>query len=374
MALVSRLTVLESKEPEPEDIMCAALAVIFPDDVMVQHGDPDHALEWRSPHLPPGKHLRITLADPPDRHDRYLFSHYLWNASLLVAEFVEAASLGVPLGMPSGVGRGSSSPRGKMIPGPPAASPRIGAEDEDEEEEEVDLSVFSVRGKRVLEVGAGTALPSMVASLVGASRVAATDYPSPIVLETLAANVAANASAENSPLHPPRVVPIEVYGHKWGDLPTSSPVFEDAEADEDDEEEENGSASAAASREWKRQQRERDQAFATANAGAFDVVLSCDCLWMPWQHAGLRRSISHFLAPGPGARALVAAGFHTGRGELRGFFDSEALARLGLEVERIWERDCHGAERPWSLDRGLEDVTERKRWLVVAVLRRIRST
>ena len=136
MALVSRLTVLESKEPEPEDIMCAALAVIFPDDVMVQHGDPDHALEWRSPHLPPGKHLRITLADPPDRHDRYLFSHYLWNASLLVAEFVEAASLGVPLGMPSGVGRGSSSPRGKMIPGPPAASPRIGAEDEDEEEEE----------------------------------------------------------------------------------------------------------------------------------------------------------------------------------------------------------------------------------------------
>ena len=49
------------------------------------------------------------------------------------------------------------------------------------------------------------------------------------------------------------------------------------------------------------------------------------------------------------------------------------LARLGLEVERIWERDCHGAERPWSLDRGLEDVTERK-WLVVAVLRRIRST
>ena len=359
MALVSRLTVLESKEPEPEDIMCAALATIFPDDVMVQHGDPDHALEWTSPHLPPGKRLRISLADPPGQNDRYLFSHYLWNASLLLAEFVEAGSLGVPLAAPSGLGRWKSSPASSG--GEPEAEP------------EPDLSLFSVRGKRVLEVGAGTALPSMLASLVGASRVVATDYPSPIVLETLAANVAANASAENSPLDPPRAVPVEVHGHEWGRLPSSSPVFEVGSTTAEDEKEEEDDETSEASREWKRQQRVRDLAFAAEGAGAFDVLMVCDCLWMPWQHARLRRSVAHFLAPGPAARAHVVAGFHTGRAQLRGFFDAAALAALGLEVERIWERDCDGAERPWSLDRGVEDITERKRWLVVAILRRIQG-
>lgn len=63
-------------------------------------------------------------------------------------------------------------------------------------------------------------------------------------------------------------------------------------------------------------------------------------------------------------------GFHTGRARTREFFRGERLAGVGLEVERIWERDCDGAEREWSWDRGVEDVGERKRWLVFAVLRR----
>lgn len=63
-------------------------------------------------------------------------------------------------------------------------------------------------------------------------------------------------------------------------------------------------------------------------------------------------------------------GFHTGRASTREFFRGERLAGVGLEAERIWERDCDGAEREWSWDRGVEDVGERKRWLVFAVLRR----
>jgi EEF1A N-terminal glycine/lysine methyltransferase len=57
---------------------------------------------------------------------------------------------------------------------------------------------------------------------------------------------------------------------------------------------------------------------------------------------------------------------------MSGFFDAEALqSDAGLEVERIWERDCDGRERPWVAEQEEEDITVRKRWLVVAVLRRI---
>ncbi|RYP57743.1 hypothetical protein DL769_009303 [Monosporascus sp. CRB-8-3] len=375
MALISRLALLGPESAEPEDILGESLAVIFPNDVMVQHGDPDRPLAWTSPHLP--RPLRLAVAEPPDRHDRYLFSHYLWNSSLLLAELVEAGTLGVPLAAPSwlgapppprpgggggggGNGAGTSARRGSDDAGEVEGAEKEEAGDDDTgsgngvplpetgsneapsdrqprepEEKAADLSIFSMRGKRILELGAGTALPSLVASVAGAAGVATTDYPSPAIIETLARNVAANAVAANSPLSPPAACPVEVHGHEWGDL--SSP-------------------------------------FAARNRGAFDRVVSCDCLWMPWQHGNLRRSIGWFLAPGPEARAWVVAGFHTGRVQMRGFFDAEALrADAGLEVERIWERDCDGAERAWVWDGGPEDVSGLKRWLVVAVLRRVRD-
>jgi hypothetical protein len=58
---------------------------------------------------------------------------------------------------------------------------------------------------------------------------------------------------------------------------------------------------------------------------------------------------------------------------MREFFEREALARVGLEVEHMWERDCNGQDRGWAWDRGIEDVTLRKRWLAVGVLKRIRK-
>src|SRR4051794_34470546 len=57
------------------------------------HGDADHGLEYKSPHLP--KPLQIDLADPVVDEDRKLFSHYLWNSSLLLAELVESGTLGL---------------------------------------------------------------------------------------------------------------------------------------------------------------------------------------------------------------------------------------------------------------------------------------
>lgn len=78
----------------------------------------------------------------------------------------------------------------------------------------------------------------------------------------------------------------------------------------------------------------------------------------------------HFLSPSPNARVWVIAGFHTGRAKLVQFF--VVAAAEGLEVEEIWERDVDGNERAWATERdgGREDITGRKRWLVIAILRR----
>ena len=60
------------------------------------------------------------------------------------------------------------------------------------------------------------------------------------------------------------------------------------------------------------------------------------------------------------------AGFHTGREKMRGFYKEDALREVSLEVER----NAEGSEGEWVTDRGIEDVTERKRWLVVAILKK----
>ncbi len=303
MALTSRLTLTGPPESDPEDFLSSSLGVIFPDDITNQHGDADHDLAYTSPHLP--KPLHISLADPQAEEDRRLFSHYLWNASLLLAEFVEAGTLGLSLEPPAGIEAHAS------------LSPPV--------------SHFNVTGLATVELGAGTALPSLLSALLGARRVLVTDYPAPAVMKTLKHNAALNVQPALSPFGRIAADGINVEGHSWGEL--SDPL-------------------------------------ALENHHVFDRVFVADCLWMPWQHENLHRSIEWFLGEGPDARAWIVAGFHTGREKMRGFFDPGTLAGAGLEVERIWERDCDGEERAWVWDRGLEDVGVRKRWLVVAILRR----
>lgn len=92
---------------------------------------------------------------------------------------------------------------------------------------------------------------------------------------------------------------------------------------------------------------------------------------MPWEHDNLARSMLHFLSPAPDARVFVMAGFHTGRAKLAPFFE-RAVPQEGLEVEEIWEMDADGKRRVWEPERAEEPVGERKRWLVVARLRRRR--
>ncbi|KAL2126089.1 hypothetical protein VTI74DRAFT_1722 [Chaetomium olivicolor] len=297
MALVARLSLSGPSTTDPEDFFASSLGIIFPDDVTVQHGDADHSLLYTSPHLP--RPLPLALADVTAESDRRLFSHYLWNSSLLLAELIEAGTLGLAVPGVGGLG--------------------------------MEVAKWDVTGLGIVELGAGTALPSIMAGLLGARRVVVTDYPAVPVLKTLRENVTGAVKAGFAPEGRFRDPEVVVEGHAWGGLDTH---------------------------------------LARENKGAFDRVVAADCLWMPWQHENLRRSIAWFLREGEEARAWVVAGFHTGREHVAAFFRTEALAEVGLEIEYLWERDCDGQDREWAWNRGIEDISVRKRWLVVGVLKR----
>ena len=65
-----------------------------------------------------------------------------------------------------------------------------------------------VKGKSVLEFGAGAGIPSMTARKIGAQFVCATDYPAPTVLENLRTNIELNCSDDKN---------IAYCGFMWGD-------------------------------------------------------------------------------------------------------------------------------------------------------------
>jgi nicotinamide N-methyltransferase len=242
---------------DPEDIIFSSLGVIFPDDITNQHGDRDHPVIYVSPTF---GSITLTLADPQGEDNRRLFSHFLWNAGLQLAEFIEE-------------------------------------EDQD----------WRVKGEKVLELGAGTGLAGIVAA-------------------NIKNNVKRNIGSQELK---GQIGEVGVEGHEWGVL---------------------------------------NDRFSAGYKETFSRVLVADCLWMPWQHENLLRSIRWFLTIE--GKAWIVAGFHTGREKMRGFYEKGLLDAVGLEIERIWERNAEGAQRPWSIDRGIEDITERKRWLVIAILKR----
>lgn len=155
-------------------------------------------------------------------------------------------------------------------------------------------------------------------------QVVISDYPAPVVLENIRRN-AKGAIPKHIEDH------YYVEGHEWGDLSTP---------------------------------------FAAKDKHHFTRIIAADCYWMPGQHLNLVRSMLHFLTLDPGGRIFVVAGFHTGRAKLAGFFD--VAVEEGLEVEEIYEEDAEGARRAWEKERdgGREDHTERKKWLVIARLKR----
>ncbi|GLB05319.1 hypothetical protein AtubIFM57258_000595 [Aspergillus tubingensis] len=307
-------------EESSEDLFAAFLPHLFPDDAPSFHGDTGQHLLYSSPRYgdleimvpsyptQTGKRFQ-EVAEGLPRPDgqvnhieegRKLFAHFLWSAAMVVAEAVEKAD-------------------------ELEASGQLKSTDE--------LAMWRVRGERVLELGAGAALPSVVCALAQASTVTATDHPSsPALSGAIKFNLDHNL---RSPKVSSTSTTVTIQPHEWGTLETDP---------------------------W-----------AVQNKASFNRIVAADCYWMRSQHENLARTMCWFLAPG--GRVWVVAGFHTGRAIVAGFF--ETAVQTGLEIERIYERDLIAGQedgrevrREWVAQREGEGPENRRRWCVVALLKK----
>ncbi|KAJ5174741.1 uncharacterized protein N7482_000618 [Penicillium canariense] len=307
-----------SEVEESEDFFGSFLAHLFPDDAPQFHGDPGQRLIYSSPRY---GELEIMVPPYPDQTEkrsedtsrelrkgdginrveegRKLFAHMLWSAGMVIAEGVENADR-KPTEIDSAT---QTEARG----------------------------IWAVQGERVMELGAGAALASLVCALANAAIVVATDHPSS---PSLAGAIDFNLTYNFRRRHDSPNTTIVIQPHEWGCLSDS---------------------------------------FSLSHKGAFTRIIAADCYWMPSQHENLARTMQWFLAPG--GKVWVVAGFHTGRAIVAGFF--ETAEENGFAIETIFERDLmtrdeHGGEvrREWAPVRDHEGPENRGRWCVVAVLKR----
>jgi hypothetical protein len=131
--LTSRITVPAPSAPSQEDIFCSALSSLFTDDIQNRHGSPGGSLIYASPSF--GDITLQIPAHPDVEEGRNLFAHSLWNASLVAADGIERASVAAE----SGVSGNSNAHGGGGGGGGEQWNPRW----------------WDMRGKRVLELGAG---------------------------------------------------------------------------------------------------------------------------------------------------------------------------------------------------------------------------
>ncbi|KIX98052.1 uncharacterized protein Z520_06131 [Fonsecaea multimorphosa CBS 102226] len=343
--------------------------------------------------------IDLKIPQHPDVEEgRKLFAHYLWNAAVIAAQGIERASF-------------DDAEAGNQALPPHEQSEENNDEDGEEKKEGAaewkwQRKYWDVRGKTVAELGAGTALPSIIAALSGALSVTITDHPSSPALTTgaIEQNVQRNiverlgppeaeaavadsgtSTAPTTSRSPATVrmsksdsaVVVNVYGYTWGTTTMYLPSHY---------------GKPAPGRQSQR---------------GSDRIILADCLWMPSQHVNLVKTIFHCLRPeqeeplessaSHGADqscALVVAGFHTGREIVRHFFevatgdyripspppssseiDARDIDRYGkkdesacLRAAEIFETDVNGLRRPWEPSRPGETEGQAKRWCVVAVL------
>ena len=72
-------------DDKPEDIFAAAPGLIFTDDLRNLHGDPGSTIVYKSRRF---GDIALRTADPEGEDERKLFSHYLWNAGIKIAELI----------------------------------------------------------------------------------------------------------------------------------------------------------------------------------------------------------------------------------------------------------------------------------------------
>ncbi|KAF9135293.1 hypothetical protein BGW39_003718 [Mortierella sp. 14UC] len=235
-----------------------------------------------------------------------LMSHYVWNAALVMAEYIEAGD------------------------------------------------VVDVRGKRVIEFGAGAALPGLLCIKHGGAQFATlTDYPDPAIVQNLERNwfenlveteqdketrriSGNNLSSMETDLYREIVTPTPVVkgsrrdleeqrvkcavrGHAWGEsvqgmldcLPSSPSTSESAT--------EAGTTGTTA----------------TNNDQRYDWILLADTLWVSEGHADLLKSCLAVLRDDGQGKIFVCCGLHTGYNTVQRFLQLATSATFGLQSRLV---------------------------------------
>ncbi|KAK5065064.1 hypothetical protein LTR84_000899 [Exophiala bonariae] len=375
----SRISTPLTSDPTAEDIFESALSTLFTDVTQNRHGTPGASVTYHSPRFGP---ISLRIPTHPDVEDgRNLFAHYLWNSGVIAADAIEVASAVEDVDGGGDVGNGEDD-TGMANESPEAGATRV-----------VDWGrrrYWNVRGKRVLELGAATALPSLISALSGAGTITITDHPSSpaLTMGAIEQNVRENITARRKQCDgktgPPEGISttatdlttnIQVLGYVWGTdtMYTTQSYGRPAPPEQQPQ------------------------------PNTYDRIVVADCLWIPFQHGNIVKTILRYLTAqetGPEHEeeaedppcALVITPFHTGRGIVRNFFglatgewkgyedddgdgqgerDPELADVSGkLKALEMFEIDVDGIKRPWQPIRQDETKNQAKRWCVCAVLAR----
>jgi nicotinamide N-methyltransferase len=169
-----------------------------------------------------------------------------------------------------------------------------------------------VRGRSVLELGAGAGLPSLVAGILGADKVVMTDFPDP----DLVANMQKNVDECNETVEPVGHIErtIDAAGFVWGAEP--EPLLARLAA-----------VGAHQGQDQDSQERPR-----------FDVLILADLLFRHSEHGALVKTIKETMRPSPTSAAYVFfTSYRPWKQDLDlAFFD--VARNAGLEVEQVSER------------------------------------
>ncbi|KAH6605726.1 phytanoyl- dioxygenase [Trichoderma cornu-damae] len=192
-----------------------------------------------------------------------------------------------------------------------------------------------VRGKTVLELGAASGLPSLVAGIFGAKKVVMTDFPDPDIVMTMQKNINACDEAFEPRGHIAKT--IDAVGFVWGGDPVPLIARLSPEGD-------GGAGSAATGRR-------------------FDVLILADLLFRHSEHGALVKTMRETMEISRHSAAYVFfTSYRPWKKDLdMGFFD--VAREAGFEVEQVLEKKL---EKPlFENDPGDLDVQKTVKGFVV---------
>ncbi|KAK5809154.1 hypothetical protein F5H01DRAFT_324439 [Linnemannia elongata] len=225
-------------------------------------------------------------------------SHYVWNAALVMAEYVEAGDL------------------------------------------------VDVRGKRVIEFGAGAALPGLLCVKRGAQFATLTDYPDPAIVQNLERNWFENLVESDQDKSARRIAGTPSFDTEtYKEIVTPAPFVKGSRR----EQEEQRVRCAVRGHAWGESVQDMldclpssiessetgTEGVSDNNERRYDWILLADTLWVSDGHADLLKSCLAVLREDGHGKIFVCCGLHTGYNTVQRFMTLATSPVFGLQSRLV---------------------------------------